>query len=179
VLNESEIKQRISKASKKITVSLAEEVLSEPENFEILLKISLSDEKPYSWRAAWVMNSIAENDPSLIIPSLPRIMKKLPQFKFDSQLGTFLRVLLQIEAKYLQYGKLVDTCIGLIANSKKQQFLKFYSIKLLRKLALYEKGLIQEVILTLETYLPLMESANLRRHARMVIEELEKKGKGG
>jgi hypothetical protein len=88
-----------------------------PECFDELIKLSLSDNQKYSWRASWLLWSCMEPNDKRIRSYLRKIVDVLPTKK-DSQQRELLIVLQKMKTDASLEGKIIDTCINIWMNKK-------------------------------------------------------------
>ncbi|MBE9562684.1 MAG: hypothetical protein IMF12_07470 [Proteobacteria bacterium] len=81
-----------------------------PDQFEEVINISLTDEQPQAWRAAWLLNHcMKKNDPRLQA-HIKKIIKIIPT-KQDGHQRELLKVLNKMELSEKYDGLLFDVCM--------------------------------------------------------------------
>ncbi len=164
---EKEIKEDHLRASK-ITIEKSKiKALNNKDYFEAIVKIGLTDQKPYCWRCSWVISKIAMMDISLIHSYTRQIINSLYSFKYDSQIGGFLKTLSlcgQIDQD--QMGILADYCIKIIFNTKRPSHNKYYAIQVLIRIAKEFPELSREFSLVIEENLPYFTKPYLKKFGK-------------
>jgi hypothetical protein len=164
---EKEIKEDHLKASK-ITIEKSKiKALNNKDYFDALVKLGLTDQKPYCWRCSWVISKIAMIDNSLIYPYIRQIINLLDGFKYDSQIGGFLKTLSlcgQIDED--QMGILADYCIKIIFDTQRPSHNKYYAIQILLKISKKYPELAREFSLVIEENLPYFTKPYLKKFGK-------------
>ena len=170
---ESVIKEDLKSVSKIKIEAWRNKALDNHEYFDTALKIGLTNEKPYCWRCAWIIFKASEKKPELLNPYITRIINSLENFRFDSQIGGFLKTLtyaVEIDEELL--GLLTNYCIKIIYDTQRPSHNKYYAIQLLLKIAKKFPDLSREFTLVIEENLPYYERPYLKRFARNAIKNL-------
>jgi len=81
-----------------------------PERFEDAVELTVSDKQPYSWRAAWLLWSVIEENDQRIEKHIKRIVKAATT-KSDSHQRELLKILLMMELDEKYEGVLFDICM--------------------------------------------------------------------
>ncbi len=106
---------------------------SHPEDFEELLRLSLIDKQPYSWRASWILcGYIKKNDP-LLQPHINTIVDMLPKVK-DNQKREFLMMLRKMDLPEELEGIVFDHCVNIWEDVSKQASVRLNALKLIMKI---------------------------------------------
>ena len=84
------------------------------------------------------------------MPFIPEIVKKMPEFKYHSQTGCYMRLLLDLDIDFNEMGVLVDHCIEQLRIEKNPPYIKHYSIKLLVKICEQIPELKREIALVIK-----------------------------
>lgn len=71
---------------------LVRQLENNPENLNILIKLTLENEHPKSWRAAYIAEKINDNHPELIAPFLSEIIRRLKTEKNTSKKRHYLKL---------------------------------------------------------------------------------------
>jgi hypothetical protein len=81
-----------------------------PELFVETVKISLGDESPQSWRAAWLIGHYMKNNDAVLRPYINSILSGIIA-KEDGHQREFLKILNRMELTDDQEGRLFDVCL--------------------------------------------------------------------
>lgn len=83
-----------------------------PELFDETVRISLGDENPQSWRAAWLIGHyMKDNDPHLL-PHIDAILSCI-KGKEDGHQRELLKILNRMKLNEDQEGRLFDACLSI------------------------------------------------------------------
>jgi hypothetical protein len=164
---ESQIKNDLKSVSKIKIEQWKNKALEDNEYFETAVRIGLTNQKPFCWRCSWIIFKVTEKDPLRILPFVDQIIGSLDNFKFDSQIGGFLKTLTFVkEFKEDHYGILADYCIKIIYDSQRPSHNKYYAMQLLLKIAKKYPELSHEFALVIETNLPYFEKPYLKKFGK-------------
>jgi hypothetical protein len=167
---EEQIKQDLRSVSKIKIEQWKHKALEDTEYFKAAVKIGLTSEKPYCWRCSWIISKVVAENPAYIDPYIEKIIHTLEKFRFDSQIGGFLKALTyarEINEELL--GILTDYCIKIIYDTQRPSHNKYYAIQLLLRIAKKYPGLSREFSLVIEENMPYFEKAYLKKFGREAI----------
>ena len=117
---------------------------SHPRDFNEALRLALSDDPPYSWRAAWVIWSCMKPNDPRIKRYISRIVDTLPS-KNQSQQRELMMILQRMELSEKEEGKLFNFCISAWKNSTNQPSIRYNAFKLILKIGARHPGLRTEI----------------------------------
>ncbi len=172
-LIENEIKEDLKTVSKIKIEGWKNKAMDNPEYFDTAVKIGLTNQKPYCWRCAWIISKVAMENKSMVQPYIPDIINNLDNFKYDSQIGGFLKTLSICNGiDEDQMGILADYCIKIIFDTQRPSHNKYYAIQILIRIAKKFPELSREFSLVIEENLPFFTKPYLKKYAKNVIESL-------
>lgn len=117
---------------------------SNDKNFSELIKISLSDNQPEAWRAAWILNhSIKKND-QRIKPFIMKFIKAIKK-KEDGHQREFIRLLDKMEISEDQEGYLFDICLTIWEDITKRPGTRIFAFRAIVKIVKNYPDLISEI----------------------------------
>jgi hypothetical protein len=87
-------------------------VSQNPDAFNVLLALSLEENTPEAWRAAWLVGHTMRKNDHRIIPSIDILIKILKEAKEGHQRQLII-LLLKMELNEEQEGKLFDSCLSI------------------------------------------------------------------
>jgi hypothetical protein len=138
--------------SKSHTDRLAAKAANEPQIISELWDIAISDAEPENWRAAWVMKSIWELQPALILPWHTKMISVLPTLTKDGVKREFLKIIsetsLPDDDELL--GVLLETCFRYLAAPAEPIAIKIHSINILQQISQRIPDIIPELCTTIE-----------------------------
>ncbi len=136
--------------------ALAKKSLTDAILWMDLLNIALNPEKDRHWRAAWVLQQTASENPDLFYPHLERILAALPEIKYHTHLGCWLDILPKIKADLSEHAYLIDMSVEILRNQDLPAYIKWYAIKVMGYFVELEPDLAPEIKDIINTYWPLV-----------------------
>jgi len=115
-----------------------------PDDFDELIKLALADKHPFSWRAAWLLWSLTEEDDKRIQRYAADIVDSLPN-RNDNQQRELLLVLQRLNLADEWEGKLFGICIAIWEKTGKQPSVRFNAFKLIIKIVKRHPELSKEI----------------------------------
>lgn len=88
---------------------------SHPEHFDEAMELTLGDDQPYSWRAAWLLFDCMDNNDTRVRKHINRIIRTIPA-RADGHQRELLKILLRMELSESQESRLFDVCMTLWEN---------------------------------------------------------------
>jgi hypothetical protein len=107
---------------------------SHPECFEEAVELAVSDKQPYSWRAAWLLWSVIEENDKRIKKFIKRIVNAA-KTKSDSHQRELLKILLMMELDEKYESVLFDLCMNIWVQISKAPAVRVNALKLIVKIA--------------------------------------------
>jgi len=126
-------------------------IASHQDEFPELIKLSISDKKPYSWRAAWLLWSCMDNNDKRIRRHIKMIIDILPN-RQDSQQRELFMVLQRMELDSKYEGRLFDSCTKIWENINKNPSLRFHAFKIMVAISKKYPDLSSEIELLTDAY---------------------------
>ena len=124
-----------------------------PDSFSELIQLSLANKQPYSWRAAWLLDSCMEDNDIRVAKYCNAILDTIPDKK-DGYQRDLLRILSRMDLDDEQEGRYFDTCISLWEHISKIPSVRYLAFQGIVKLAKKYPELLDEVkLLTQDHYL--------------------------
>ena len=141
-----------------------------PEVFEEAVELSLTDEQPLSWRAAWLLwDCMEENDPR-IKKHLKRIIEAIVSKK-DGHQRELIKILLKVELNDKHEGVLFDICMNLWEDLSKSPSIRVTAFKFILKTAQKHPDLLKEIkFLTQDHYIETLSPGIKNSVSRMIKE---------
>jgi hypothetical protein len=161
--------------SKNQTIKIVKYIGSDSERFAVLVKIFLGDDRLLTQRAAWAVSYCAQQQPQLIKPYLPKLVKLLDKKDLhDAVKRNTLKILETIPVPKALQGQVANACFRFLL-SQEPIAMKAYSMTVLLNICKEEPDLKNELRLVIGEMLPL-GSAGIRSRGKRVLRELEKLG---
>jgi len=166
------IKDEFKIASKAENERLVAKILADKEFFYTTFTIALSTDYPIAWRASWCLHKTLPKYKMEIINDVDRIFKAFPTFTHHGQKGSFIRILKSIDFTPKNAGNIIDCCINLLREEKVPDYVKFYSIELLVKIAHIVPELKSEFAYFIEDVIPTGKTYMIKVKAKILLKEL-------
>lgn len=161
-------------ASKAENERIVAEILSDKKNFDAIFAIALSTDYPIAWRASWCLHKALPKYKTEFIADVDRIFKAFPTFTHHGQIGSFIRILKSINFNPQNAGNVIDCCLNLLREETIPDYVKFYSIELLVKIALQIPELKNEFAALIEDVIPTGKTYMIRVKAKKLLKALKK-----
>jgi hypothetical protein len=107
---------------------------SHPECFEEAVELAISDKQPYSWRAAFVLLSVIEENDKRIKKHINKFVKSVKN-KNDGHQRELIKILLIMELDEKYEGVLFDICMDLWEQINKAPAVRVNALKMIIKIA--------------------------------------------
>ncbi len=140
-----------------LTLSLRKEKLvaflrKNPSLFDETIEVSLGNEKPQSWRAAWLIGHLIAKNDKRIKPHIKSILKVIKE-KEDGHQREFLKILIKMNLSEKQEGILFDKCISIWEDINKSPSVRGFAFLIITNTVKKYPELISEIgFLTQEHY---------------------------
>ncbi len=139
---------------------------------DMLYNLSWTDEHPYAWRSAWVLEHIVVDDKSFIEPYLQEIIERLYDAKTDAQKRHFLKMLLLFPVDYVDMGRLLDLSFRWLESPTDSIAVRGRCITAVEEILKFEPEIKGEFIAIL-SILTNDESKGLKNKARKVLQKIQ------
>jgi hypothetical protein len=166
------IKDEFKIASKSENDRLVAKIKADREFFYTTFEIAMSNDYPIAWRASWCLHKVLPNYKKEIIADVNRILKAFPTFTHHGQIGSFIRILKSIDFDPENAGDVIDICIQLLREEKIPDYVKFYSMEFLVKVAKKIPELKSEFAYCIEDVIPTGKTYMIKVKAKNLLKEL-------
>jgi len=140
---------------------------SHPECFDEAVKLAVSDKQPYSWRAAFVLWSVIEENDKRIRKHIKRIVNAAKK-KNDGHQRELLKILLMMDLDEKYEGVLFDLCMNIWEQINKAPSVRINALKLIIKIANKHPELKHEIsFLAQDHYLKSLSPGT--RHSALIL----------
>jgi hypothetical protein len=124
-----------------------------PEAFDEAIELAVSDKQPYSWRAAFVLWSVIQDNDKRIQKHIKKIVNAVDG-KSDGHQRELLKILLMMELDEKYEGLLFDFCMSVWEQINKAPSVRINALKMILRIAEKHPELKQEIsFLTQDHYL--------------------------
>jgi len=167
-----DLKAEFKIANKAQNDRLVAKILADKDFFYATFEIALSLDYPVAWRASWCLHKALPKYKKEIISNVDRILKAIPTFTHHGQAGSFIRILKSIDFDPKNTGEVIDYCLKLMKEEKIPDYVKFYSMEFLVKVAHKIPELKSEFACLVEDVIPKGKTYMITVKAKMLLEEL-------
>ena len=124
---------------------------SHQDDFPELVKLSISDNQPYSWRASWLLSNCMDNNDHRVKKHIQMIVDILLD-RQNIQQWSLLRVLQRMELESKHEGQLFDTCTKIWQNINNNPSLRFQAFKIIINISSKYPDFTREIKLLIDNY---------------------------
>lgn len=140
---------------------LREWVGNSQERFDEFMPFFLHDELRICQRAAWTFGNVCSENPELMLPWLPEILKALDEPKHDAIVRNVVRAFQEMKTFPDEYeGEIFERCFQYLADPNAPVAFRVFSMTVCRKIGLKYPELVNELI-------PVIEDAMIHGSAGM------------
>jgi hypothetical protein len=125
-------------------------VRQKPEMIAELWEIYFRKEEPISRRAAWIIDTVSENEPGWVEPYIPRLIELLPTFNHDGLKRHGLRMISRNRIPEGNMADLMNTCFEWLLSTSEAVAAKLYCILILYSISQDLPEIRRELIDTIE-----------------------------
>jgi hypothetical protein len=144
---------------------------SHPEAFDEAIQLAITDNQPYSWRAAWLLWSCIEENDKRIQKHINKIVNAVKS-KSDSHQRELLKILLMMELNEKYEGVLFDLCMNIWEQISKAPAVRVNALKLIIKIANKHPELKKEISFLAQDHYLKSLSPGARHSVRKLINEV-------
>ena len=165
----------LGEISKRHTSEIARVAVENPKILDELWILSISNDEPVNWRAAWVIKRIWEQNPPLVSPLIDKMIINLPLLKKDGVKREFLRIIQEypLPENEEKLGILLNTCFDWLAEPAEPIAVKIHSMTILFKIQKVIPDIKEELITTIEVAMQ-EGSAGIINRGRKTIKAIRK-----
>lgn len=160
------------------TVSKEEVVLfisSHPEEIPNMIKIIKQSSEKSAWRAAWIIDLIYRDKPSLIKPYIKELLNILLETPYNGVRRSLLKIIHSEPPSTTEDGRLLDKCFQWIVSPTIPTAVRVHAMHYISQLLPSYPELKNEFILCLETALN-DENKGIKTKARNLLKQIEQVG---
>ena len=168
-----ELKQYLTEGRFEIDEAL--ELCQDPKLCDVMLELAMSNDEPAAWRATWILAHAMKQGTDWLVPSLPEIVKVLPEIQRDGHLRELLKFFRDIDPELYpeeEQGLLFDFCLQVLENNKYQPGTRSNALSILLKFAEEEPLLLPEIKAAFDLVKPFL-SKGIRSSCEQKIHKLE------
>ena len=152
---------------------MIEYVESHPEDFDELVKLSIEDKQPFSWRAAWLLWSCMTKNDQRVFHYIDSMIKTLPT-KRDGHQRELVKILSDMELNEDQEGQVFDICVSLWEKIGKKPSIRYTAFKEILKIAQKYPELANEISFLTQEHFTETLSPGVRKSINRMITDFKK-----
>jgi len=153
-------------------------VIRKIQNGEIDLKTvvdeAISVDSEQGKNAAWSIEVLAREKPKLIAPFIPQIIASLNELKDFRQLAILLHLLSYFELNAEKLSAVIDLLLQCLHRKEEAEYIQYYAIQILEMVVEDEPAFKREVLLNMESALPLLTKDYVVNQAKKLIQKCNK-----
>lgn len=157
--------------SKKQADHIARYVAINPEALDELMECFFADQYRLCQRAAWPVGKLADTNPDLLLPYLPKMLSNLEHPIHDAVIRNTVRILQSITIPEDLIGEVYDICFHYLQDPKYAVAIRVFAMTVLTNIALRFPELKEELIPIIEHHQP-YGSAGFQSRARKELKRL-------
>jgi len=159
--------------SKQLTLKIVDYVGDNRKRYKEIIQVVLGSDDVLAQRAAWVLGTIAESRPSLIIPYIDKLLTHFNNPIHNAIKRNTMRALTFVSIPKKNYGKIVDVCFEFLLNPKTPPAISIHAMIVLHEIIKEEEDLKREFKLVLEDFMK-TGGAGVKSRGRRILKELDR-----
>ena len=168
---ESALEQKLLNSYKNEMISFMN---NHPEYFEEAMVLAISDNQPYSWRAAYVLWSVIDENDKRVQKYIKKIVQAVKN-KSDGHQRELLKILLMMDLDEKYEGVLFDLCSDIWEQIEKAPSVRINALKMIINIAKKHPELYKEISFLMQDHYMESLSPGARHSAKRIMNELNKK----
>lgn len=147
-------------------------ISSHPEEIPNIIKTIKHKSERSAWRAAWIIDLLYRDDPSLIKPYIKELLNILIETPYNGVRRSLLKIIHSEPAPTTEDGRLLDKCFQWIVSPIIPTAVRVHAMQYVSQLLPSYPELKNEFILCLETALN-DENKGIKTKARNLLKQIE------
>lgn len=135
-----------------------------------IIDIIYNEKAPLPQRASWLLSTINDKHPDLLVPYIPLFIASIKKIKINGIKRHMVAVLASSKISKNLQGKLVNLCFDLLLSSDETVVVKVHAMQAIANIALHHPELQNELKAAIEDQLP-KTSAAFHARARRILKE--------
>jgi len=129
-------------------------IRQKPELIHELWEFYFSKREPISTRAAWIIDTVSENEPGWVEPYIPKLIDLLPTFNHDGLKRHGLRMIARNKIPDQKIAELMNICFEWLLSLEEAVAAKMYCMLILYTISQQLPEIRHELIDTIEYQMP-------------------------
>ena len=167
------ISQLLQEHSRTNTNKIAKAIGSSETEFKKMVNIIYHEKSPLPHRAAWLLATVNQKNPEMLLPYIPLFIKTVSDFKVDGIKRNMMLVLAKHEIPEKLQGKLITICFDFVLSKTETVAVKANAMQCIANIAKQHREIIPELKAAIEDQLPKTSKA-FHARAGMILKELDK-----
>jgi len=153
---------------------VAASILNDPAQFTTLIQLALNDTRQKSWRAAYLVDKIHDENPELLQPYIPMLIGQLRTEKNASKRRHWLKLISMNALPEEHIGFLFDYCIEIFTSGSEAVAVRVHAMQILYNISELEPDLKPEVLQLIEQEMEFHPTAGIRSRGKKLATKLFK-----
>lgn len=151
-----------------------QQISKHPEDLKVLFDIASDDSKQEYWRAAYLIDRLADDFPDLIEPCIPDMINALKKTNNTSKVRHYLKLISQYPINKEEMDFLFNYCLDAFTNTGFPVAVRVHAMQVLYEISEVEPGLKPELIHIIENEMELHPTPGIKTRGRKLIQKLRK-----
>lgn len=148
--------------------------IGHPDQLPVLLQVVFDDSQKEYWRAAYVLDQLSEQNPALVRPYVPQVVKALSVTSNASKLRHYLKIISQYPISEDSIDFLFGFCLDVFTKPSYPVAVRVHAMQILYHVAEIETELKPELVQIIEYELTLHPTAGLKSRGRRLLAKLSR-----
>ena len=153
---------------------ISSEVLAHPEYYPVLMEVALYSKHPKSWRAAYLVDKINNDNPDLILPYVDKMIEQLKLENHSGKKRHLLKLISLNKIPELQHGFLLDYCLNIFTSAKEAIAVQVHAMQILFNISEKEPQLKPEILAVIEHEMEYHSTAGILARGKKLAGQLRK-----
>ncbi|MDO9184946.1 MAG: hypothetical protein Q7W13_02965 [Bacteroidia bacterium] len=160
--------QLLKEHSRANTDAIAKAIGNNAVEFKKIIDIIYNEKAPLPQRASWLLSTINDKHPDLLLPYISLFISSIKKIKIDGIKRNMLAVLASNKISKNLQGKLVNLCFDFLLSSDETVAVKVYAMQAIANIAKHHPELENELKAAIEDQLPKTTAAFHARAKRVL-----------
>ncbi len=143
-----------------------------PEELEVLADVAFDDSRKEFWRAAYLIDKLADQSPELVQTLVPRFIQELKRTDNQSKLRHYLKLISQYPLPADSIDFLFNFCLDTFTNASFPVAIRVHAMQILFEISEIEPGLKPELIQIIEHEMEIHPTAGIKSRGKRLLGKL-------
>lgn len=140
--------------SKELSEEIADHLIMKPDRISEFLELLESQEELVHQRAAWVLASLSDKAPKLLIPHYEHLLNIALLDRHDAVKRNILRIFQWVQVPESLQGKLLEISFSCLLDPSQPTAIRVYSMQCIYTNAVKYPEILEELRISIEEFLP-------------------------